>query len=313
MKLGKLTKVALATLGFGLSLSASACSRDHIEAIKAMNKGDSLLKVNADNAIAKYKEAAQLDPSNHMILWKLSKAQQKKEDWEGMAGTLSQAIGKAPEFANYSEKRGFALIKAAEEDKNNSDLYEQAIPPLKKCIEVDPNRADCYHLLGTAYNWTDQPQLALEFFTKAIEHDPTKAFYYVEPAELYLALRKSEEATQLLETGVELVPKTEPNREGIFSLNVALAKAYQATGQRAKMLPRLEEAKKLDAKQKKHPEVNFYLGSFYAKQSPPNATKAIQYLEKFKKRGCKGPRAVIFKAQCVQADTFVQLLGGLEN
>ena len=303
MKLGKLTRVALAALGFGLSLSVAACSRDHIEAIKAMNQGDNLVKVSADNAIAKYKEAAQLDPSNHMILWKLSKAQAKKQDWEGMAGTLSQAIGKAPEFANYSEKRGFALISAAEEDKHNTDLYEQAVAPLKKCIETDPNRADCYHLLGVAYNWTDQPQLALEFFTKAIEHDPTKAFYYVEPAELYLALRKPAEAAQLLEAGVTLVPKTEVNREGIFSL----------TGDRAKMLPVLETAKKLDAKAKKHPEVNFYLGSFYAKQQPPNATKAIQYLERFKKRGCKGPRAVIFKAQCVQADTFVQLLGGLEN
>ncbi len=313
MKLGKLTRVALAALGFSLSLSVAACSRDHIEAIKAMNQGDNLVKISADNAIAKYKEAAQLDPSNHMILWKLSKAQAKKEDWEGMAGTLSQAIGKAPEFANYSEKRGYALIKAAEEDKNNTDLYEQAVAPLKKCVETDPNRADCYHLLGVAYNWTDEPQQALDYFTKAIEHDPTKAFYYVEPAELYLALRKPGEAAQLLEAGVELIPRSEDNREGIFSLNVALAKAYQAKGERAKMLPVLEDAKKLDAKAKKHPEVNFYLGSFYAKQQPPNATKAIQYLEKFKKRGCKGPRAQIFKAQCVQADTFVQLLGGLEN
>lgn len=313
MKLGKLTKVALAVLGFGLSLSTAACSRDHIEAIKATNHGDNLVKVNVDEAIRLYKQAAQLDPSNHLILWKLSKAQEKKEDWEGMAGTLSQAIGKAPEFASYSEKRGDALIHAAVDDKHNTDLYEQAIAPLKKCIETDPNRSDCYFLLGVAYNWTDQPQLALEFFTQAIEHDPTRAFYYVEPAELYLALRKPAEAMQLLEVGVKLVPKTEDNRENIFALNVALAKTYLASGQREKMLPLLEEARNLDAKEKKHPEVNFYLGSFYANQEPPNATKAIQFLEKFKKSGCKGQRAVTFKAQCVQADTQLQELGGVEN
>lgn len=311
MKLGKLARLAVVALSLGLSLSASACSRDHIEAIKAMNEGNSLMKVSADSAIAKYKEAAQLDPSNHMILWQLAKAQRKKQDWQGMASTLSQAIGKAPEFANYSYYRGYALIRSAQEDKHNRDLYDESIAPLEKCVETDSNLAECHHWLGEAYHWTDKPELALQHFTKAIELNPAVGYFYPEPAKLYLALRLPASAQQLLEEGLKVVPKTEDNADAIFAMHVALAGAYQANDQRAKMLPILEAAKKLGGK--KHPEADFYLGAAYAKQEPPNATKAIQFLDRFRKRGCKGVRAELYRAQCVQADTFVQLLGGVEN
>ncbi|HEY8944921.1 MAG TPA: tetratricopeptide repeat protein, partial [Polyangiaceae bacterium] len=201
----KLTKVAV--LAFGLSFVG--CSRDHIEAINLANEGDKSVKVNVEGAIQKYEQAISLDPTNHRILWKLAVAYEKKEDWDKLASTLSRAVQVAPDFATYWYKRGHALVMQAE--GGNPDAYEQAKEPLKKCIEKDPNIAECYHLLGEAYLWTNDEQAALDNYQKAIQHDPTISFFYGPPAELYLTLRQVNEAEQLLKEGTRLVPPSEKN------------------------------------------------------------------------------------------------------
>jgi tetratricopeptide (TPR) repeat protein len=160
-------KTVTATMGIGLALSSTGCSRDHIEAINLANEADRSVSVNVEGAIQKYEEATRLDPTNHLILWKLAKAYHKREDWDQMASTLARAAQVAPEFANYWEKRGLALTKLAE--SGNQDKWEESKEPLKKCIEVDPNRAWCYQLLGEAHWWTDDEQAALQYFTQAIE------------------------------------------------------------------------------------------------------------------------------------------------
>src|SRR3954469_13028419 len=143
MKLLKSSTVAV--IAAGLLTFVSGCSRDRIEAINLANEGDQAVKVNVEGAIQKYEQAVQLDPTNHRILWKLASAYEKKEDWDKMASTLSRAVQIAPDFANYWFKRGSALISQAE--AGNPDAYEQAKEPLKKCVEKDPNLAECYFLL----------------------------------------------------------------------------------------------------------------------------------------------------------------------
>jgi Flp pilus assembly protein TadD len=75
----------------------SGCSRSHIEAINLANQGDQSVKVNVEQAISKYEQAVQLDPTNHRILWKLAAAYEKKEDWDKLASTTSRATLVAPE------------------------------------------------------------------------------------------------------------------------------------------------------------------------------------------------------------------------
>ncbi|MCH2109960.1 MAG: hypothetical protein MK135_11560, partial [Polyangiaceae bacterium] len=58
-----------------------------------------------------------------------------------------------------------------------------------------------------------------------------------------------------------------------------------------------------------HPEAKFHLGSTYAKMDPPQKEKAKRLLESFTKRACKGAKAKKFKAQCSQANSFLQRLG----
>src|SRR5688572_16422421 len=191
--------VAVLTLGL---LYAAGCSRNHIEAINLANEGDQSVKVNVEGAIQKYEQAIQLDPTNHRILWKLASAYEKKEDWDKMASTLSRA--------NQPSREG------------QSDAYEQAKEPLKKCIEKDPNIADCYFLMAEAMLWTDDEQAAIENYHKAIEHDPTTSFFYPPLAELYITLRQVNEAEQVLKEGTKLVPPSEKNNPKLYGMYVLL-------------------------------------------------------------------------------------------
>lgn len=306
MKLGSITKVIVLS---GALLASSACSRDHIEAINLANEGDQAIKVNTEGAIQKYEQAVQLDPTSHPIMWKLAKAYEKKEDWDKMASTLSRASQLAPTFANYSFKRGYALIKQAE--AGNPDKYEEAKEPLKKCVEKDPNFAECYHFLGEAALWTNDEQGALDNYTKAVEHDPTTPFLYAPLAELYITLRFYKEASAVLKEGTRLVPPGEKNNNHLYAMYVLRFQVAQASDDKAEMVASMEKAESVagDA----HPEISFNLGSTYAVMEPPQKEKAVRLLSSFVKRACRSAQATKYKAQCETSNSLIQKLGGKVN
>jgi tetratricopeptide (TPR) repeat protein len=294
----------VAVLAVGLA-SLSACSRDHIEAINLANEGDQSVKVNVEGAIQKYEQAIQLDPTNHRILWKLAVAYEKKEDWDKMASTLARAVQVAPDFATYWYKRGAALNAQAE--AGNPDAYEQAKEPLKKCIEKDPNIAECYFLLAESLLWTDDEQGAIENYQKAIEHDPTVSFFYPPLAEILITLRLVNEAEAVLKEGARLVPPSEKNNPKIYGMYVLLANVAQMKRDKAGQLAAIERAEQFagDA----HPEFGFNLGSTYASMDPPQKEKAVRLLDQFTKKVCRGAQAQKFKEQCEESASLVQKLG----
>ncbi len=306
MNLASISKV---TVLAGLILAASACSRDHIEAINLANEGDQSLKVNTEGAIQKYEQAVQLDPSNHRIMWKLAKAYEKKEDWDKMASTLSRATQVAPTFANYWFKRGYALIKQAE--GGNPDKYEEAKEPLKKCVEKDPNFAECYHFLGEAALWTNDEQGALDNYTKAIEHDPTTPYFYPPLAEAYITLRFYKEAEAVLKEGTRIVPPGEKNNTHLYGMYVLRFEVSQATGDKAGMVAAMEKAEEVAGEA--HPEISFNLGSTYAVMDPPQKEKAVRLLSSFVKRACRSASAAKYKEQCETSNSLIQKLGGKVN
>ena len=289
----------------GLLGSVSGCSRDKIEAINLSNEGDQSVKINVEGAIQKYEQAIDLDPTNHRILWKLASAYEKKEDWDKMASTLSRAVQVAPDFANYWGARGHALIMQAR--LGNQDAFKQAQEPLKKCIEKDPNLADCYNELGESDLWTDDEQGALDNFSKAIEHDPTKAYFYPDLASLYLTLKFYKEAEQTLQEGIKLTPPIEKNSSKIYNMYVLLANVALAKGDKAGQLAAVEKAEQFAGDS--HPEFSFDLGSTYATMDPPQKEKALRLLNTFTKRVCKGAQAMKFKEQCETTSSMIQKLG----
>lgn len=304
MNLLKSTILAFLSAGFAASI-LSGCSRDHIEAINLANEGDRSVKVNVEGAIQKYEQAIQLDPSNHRIQWKLAVAYEKKEDWDKLASTLARAVQVAPSFANYWFKRGYALIMQAE--NGNPDAYEQAKEPLKKCIEKDPNLAECYHFLGEAYQWTDNNQEALSAYTKAIEHNPTIAYFYPPLAELYNTYRLYDEAEAVAKEGTRLIPPSETNNKALYGLYIMLFNAAQSRDDKATMVATMERANEVAGDT--HPEIAYNLGSTYAVMDPPQKEKAVRLLKSFNKRACRGSKAQKFKEQCETSSALVQKLG----
>jgi len=304
MKLWKSAK--LASLAAGIVFTMAGCSRDHIEAINLANEGDRSVKVNVEGAIQKYEQAIQLDPTNHLILWKLAKAYEKKEDWDKLASTLARAVQVAPDFANYWYKRGFALMQLAR--AGNPDAYEQAKEPLKKCVEKDPNYAECYHELGDALWWTDAEQEAITNYSKAVEHDPTVPYFYPPLAEAYNTFKLYEQAEGVLKEGTRLVPPgNERNDKALYGMYILLFQSAQARDDKASMVASMEKAKEVAGEG--HPEISFNLGSTYAVMEPPQKEKAVRLLNQFTKGACRGGNATKFKEQCATANGLIQRLG----
>jgi len=307
MKLGSAVRSWAGICGIVLGLGATSCSRDHIEAINLANEGDQNVKVNVTGAIQKYEEAIRLDPTNHRIFWKLAQAYQKIEEWDKMASTLARATAVAPTFADYHYRQGYALTRIA--DSGNHDAYEEAKAPLKKCIETDPNYAECYYWYGWALLWTDDEQGAIDNLSKAIEHDPSIPYFYPELAEIYLTLQYYDEAEKVLKEGTRLIaPGDEKADAALYGMYTLLSVVYQVRGDDAQRLSVLEKANEVGGES--HPEIAFNLGSTYAVMKPPQKEKALQLLKQFNKRSCTGAGKKQFQALCQECSDLLQRLGG---
>lgn len=296
-------------VGGSLAVAAMGCSRDHIEAVNLANAGDQAVKVNVAGAIKNYEEAIRLDGDNHRILWKLAMAYQKQEEWSKMESTLNQALSKAPEFADYAYYRGYALVMIAE--GGNKDAYSEAQAPLKKCIELDPNYAECYFWLAQTNLWAGDDQEALSNYSKAIEHDPSYGYFYPPLAELYTVLRMYDSAEKVLKEGERVLEKVQKNKNALYSIYTLLSNVYQAKHDDKSRIAALEQANAVGGDS--HPEVAFNLGSTYAVMNPPQKDNAIRLLKSFNKRACKGAKAATtYKQQCEVSQSLVQKLGGDE-
>ena len=279
---------------------------DAREAIRMANEGDRSVKVNVEGAIQKYERARELDPGNARIAYKLAQAYEKKQDWARMASTLATAATLDPEEARYPFKRGYALVKLAE--AGDPDQYEAAKVPLTRCIQLDPERAECHFFLGMAAEYTVDDQAALESYTRAIESDPTIAYFYPPLAALYIVHKRYREAAQTLAEATRHIAPTEANVESLYAIHILRFRLGQAEGDNLAMLETMEQAQQIagDA----HPEIAFNLGATYAAQDPPQKEKAVWYLTSFTKRVCRSARAARYREQCAFAIELLQQLGG---
>ena len=300
MKLGAI----LATLSI-VAVAGLGCSRNRQEAVILANQADKEVALNPDGAINKYEQATKLDPTNHRIFFKLAMAQKKKEEWDKVASTLSRATQLAPKFANYWFERGWALEQQA---KKKTISYDEAKEPYSKCIENDPNFADCYSQLGNVYLWTDDEQKALDNFTKAIEHNPTVIWYFSQLADLYIRLGYHKEAEQVLK---EAKGFAKPGDKNLYGVHVLLADIYKDRQSTAEQVAELEAAKAVaPAEGSESVQILWNLGSTYATMNPPRTQEAIQMLKGFNARACKGAKAQSFRVECESTVALVQKLGG---
>jgi tetratricopeptide (TPR) repeat protein len=289
---------------------ATGCNRNRQDAILRANEADKIRKVDREGAIAKLEEATRLDPANHRIWYKLSAVYREKEDWPKMAEALQNAIAADEKtkddgtWATYYAERGYAIEQQAKKDKTK---YEDAKAPYLKCIEVDPNYADCYHQLGNVYLWTDDEQKALEYYTKAIEHDPKDLRYYAPLADLYIALGYMKEAEAVLK---EAKGQAAPNDKLLWGVHARMADVLLDRGDLQGAVSELEQAKAINVGEGA-PEavlILYSLGGVYADLN--RGQEAKELLKGFYLRACRGARAKDFPNECEIAKQRVVALGG---
>jgi tetratricopeptide (TPR) repeat protein len=296
----------LGVLALTASLSTTACSRNPIEAVNLSNEGDKARNANIDDAISKYEQATQLDPSNHRIIWKLATAYQKKEAWDKVATTLPRAQKVAPTHANYFFLHGHALTKMAEKGPTK---WEEAKEPLMQSIKLDPNIADAYFDLAEVNLHLDDENGAMQNYTKAIEAKPDELSFYGPLAELYIANKFYEQAEQVLKEGLTFKKEGDKTVYILYSL---MGQVKMEKGDVAAALSDFEAAKKAcDKCNEKGQQIAFFnLGVAYSRQKPERKNEAIQQLQAFSKTVCRGAAAKRYEDECSQASEIVKQLGG---
>jgi tetratricopeptide (TPR) repeat protein len=306
MKLGKML-VAVACI----ATTTVACNRNRQDAILAANEAEKARKGDKEAAIAKLDEAVRLDPDSHAIWYKLATIHEEKEDWPKMAEALQGAITadernkEDGDWATYHAKRGYALEMQAKKKpgkaRDKASAYEEAKAPYQKCIELDENYADCYHQLGNVFLWTDDEQQALDYYTKAIQHDPSQLRYYGLLAELYINLGYMKEAEAVLK---EAKTRGTPSDKLMWGIHVLMAQVLQARNDAAGVVTELEAAKAIPTGEGPEGVLILYsLGVAYANLAQPRTQEATDMLKGFVLRVCKGQKAAQYEVECEGART----------
>jgi tetratricopeptide (TPR) repeat protein len=299
-----------AVVSFAALALATGCSRNNIEAVNLSNEGDKVKATNPDEAISKYEQAANLDPDNIRILWRLVQMYSKKEQWQKVVETCTKAQGKMKEgkkHANFYLHQGIAIARMAATGKGSS--WSEAKQPLEEAIKIDPNLADAYFELAEAQLNLDDENGALANYTKAIQAKPDEAQYYGPLAELYVRLNMLEQAEQTLNAGLSFVKE---GNKHLFQLHSLLGDIQEKKGNLSGAITSYETAKRAcgQCNEPGQPIAYFNLGAAYARANPPRKTEAINNLANFQKIVCKGAAAARYASQCSQAQQIVTSVGG---
>lgn len=286
--------------------TASGCSRNNIEAVNLANEGDKSKSVNIEEAISKYEQATNLDPTNHRILWKLALAYTKKEAWDKVASTCKRAEAVAPTFANYYFQRGMAQARMA---VKGPATWAEAKEPLEQAISKDPNLADAHFELGEVLLHLDDEQGALRSYSKAIETKPDVLSFYIPLADLHIRLGYLDQAEQVVKEGLSFGKEGD---KGLFGLHSLAGQIREMKGDISGSVPEYEAAKKACGQCSSGGEqiAFFNLGAAYATVKPPRKSEAIQQLQSFNKIVCKGAAAARYADQCSQSQQLATKLGG---
>ena len=309
MKLTHFVTAPLLALALTALAGTTGCSRNNIEAVNLSNEGDKAKGSNIDEAISKYEQASQLDPTNHRILWKLAKAYEKKEVWDKCGQTAKKAQTLAPSYANYYFEQGLASSRIAGKEKTGGN-WAEAKGPLEEAVQKDPNIADAHFELAEVLLRLDDEQGALREYSKAIEVQPDNTQYYVPLADLYLRLNLIDEAEKVVREGMGFVKESDP--KGQFAMHSLMGAVADARNQQETALKEYDLARKAcgQCTDPGQAIAFFNLGAAYAQQNPAQTSQAMQNLQNFHKMICKGGAKTRYEDQCAQAQQLAQKVGG---
>lgn len=282
----------------------------HQRAVALSNEADATVKVNVEGAIAKYLEALQVEPDNVDVLWKLSAAYDKKEDWAGIAKALTRATALAPNVSWYHQWLGNALVRLAQD--NDWQGVEAARKPLETCLKVEPKRAPCAYLLAQVEERAEHAQAAADRYLEAITSEPLKPRYYLGLALWLRVFKQSQPAEMVLTEGLRKVEPYPRHRADLAQMAVMAADLSAQRHDTQAQLAWLEKAESF-IDEETSPALAFALGSLYldlpdSGAGPSSKERAQRLLNMFSKRVCRGAAANKYRVQCEQTQSLLQRL-----
>ena len=139
------------------------------EAVRAYDEGQrAIFHQDYVKAQAAFQRAVALDSSladAHYYLGMVYGSQQK---WHSAAQAFLQATIADPNYIEAYYKLGDTYLKVLAR-------ASEAVPPLKKAVQMDPHHAESRRLLGIAYFRQQQLDNAIHELQRAIELDPSRA------------------------------------------------------------------------------------------------------------------------------------------
>jgi serine/threonine protein kinase/tetratricopeptide (TPR) repeat protein len=184
-------------------------------------------------------EAEAADKSH--VLDALSKAASE------MRGKLGESLSTVKKFETPVQEASTSSLEALQafsraRDRSSANDFPGAIPLLKRAIDLDPNFAMAYAVLGTSYANVGEPGLAAENVQKAYElrdRVSEREKYYIDSHYYEMASGDLDKARQVFEVWVQSYPRDEAP---ITNLGVI----YGALGENEKALARAQEAFRID-------------------------------------------------------------------
>jgi tetratricopeptide (TPR) repeat protein len=202
-----------------------------------------LINKQYDEAIRLFKEAAEKDPTQHVIYANLADAYSQAKKYDDAAAAYQKAIELQPNEAAYYNNLGIV--------QGNAGKIDDATKALQKAAELNPPGAgQSYYNLGAVLTNKGRTKEASEAFKKAIEFNPQMAQAYYQLGISYFGQPDTiPEAIPVLEKFLSMQP-TGPDAEAAKQL-IEAAKASAPTGFKSEKAIAEEKAAKEKAEKQK--------------------------------------------------------------
>lgn len=173
---------------------ASGCFKERNMSIEVMNQGVEATRAKAyDTAVRKFKEATQLDPSNHLAWAQMGIAYKDQKKWPEAASAFAEATKIESDNADYHYELGNAYQESGKLENAKTE-YEAAIR--------SKSLYKAHYRLGTVLQALDKPKEADSEYRKAIEINPRFAQAYIRLGYLYFDHDYDKESVQVFQNGV---------------------------------------------------------------------------------------------------------------
>jgi serine/threonine protein kinase/tetratricopeptide (TPR) repeat protein len=161
---------------------------------------------------------------------------------------LGESLGSVQQFAKPLEQATTSSLEALQafsrgESEHEKYSFERAIPHFRRALELDPNFAMAYAMLGVCYSNKGQLTLGREALRKAFDLRQRAS----EREKLYISAHYYEESTGEIDKTIEVYEEWKQTypRDTVAYDNLALV--YMGTGQLAKALANALEGLRIDA------------------------------------------------------------------